>query len=240
MVDAEEVIRIVTGKYVEIKKSYQQRLLKRLKESRKFYDKNVGEINAKLEKVPTCIEDIQAAKDFVSKQIPSILEQMEERFKYDDQILQIFQDNTLASGPEFIEQKWRQKVSVNAIMANIRAKQKLWEKCKSQFSDELSQAKEEFKQTVTNVTIIVDNIHKQGDISNHEEQYRNVQFMEQKLQDMKLEAKKYNMQESILGVQTTNYVILNNLNQSFTNYQNVWRIVNYWRNKETKWMNDDL
>lgn len=42
--------------------------------------------------------------------------------------------------------------------------------------------------------------------------------MEQKLQDMKSEAKKYNLQESILGMQSTNYLVLNNLNQSFSNY----------------------
>lgn len=42
--------------------------------------------------------------------------------------------------------------------------------------------------------------------------------MEQKLQDMKMEAKKFNLQENILGVQSTNYSILNQLNQNFTNY----------------------
>lgn len=57
---------------------------------------------------------------------------------------------------------------------------------------------------------------------------------------MKQEAKKYNNQEGILGIAQTNYVVLNTLNQNFTNYQNVWRIVNYWRNKESIWMNDDL
>lgn len=131
LVDSEEVVKIILGKYSEIKKSYQQRLVKKLKDSKKFYDKNVSDIKTRLEKVPNSIEEIQQIKEFTSKQILATFESFEEKYKFDDLIMDIFLENTLASSQEIIELKWRTKLKANQIKREIKEKEKLWEKCKN-------------------------------------------------------------------------------------------------------------
>ena len=81
--------------------------------------------------------------------------------------------------------------------------------------------------------------HLQSNSSNYEEQHKNVLFMEQKLIEMQNEARKFNQQEELLGIPTTDYTHIQTLTKTFSSYSNIWRVISVWKNNHTPWMTDN-
>ena len=235
-INCKEAIRILLGKYQEINKKLIEMLVRRLKENSNSIQKQLNELEKDIYKEPKDIEELAETQNFVENELPNILEKIKISNNEMGNIYDLLESQNYRLPKDQLGKRWALIKGPKMIMELVNSKEKSWERLLSKYEENLHQKKDDFKDSINNIEMIIKNFHMNNKITEHEEMKDNVINFWNKLTDMINKSKKYNHHETLFGFEKTNYSKLSELTKEFKPFLNVWKVVNTWMKNFPLWM----
>ena len=137
---------------------------------------------------------------------------------------------------EDMNKKWNIFAGPKEIMKIVKERKGGIEKEKVKFLEEMKVNRDDFKSTVDNLEKTIGNFDHYQAKSDHKIIAQEVKFVNESLLKQMDDSRKYNNQETLFGLESSNFDQIGKMQREFINYSNLWLTTDTWLSNKDFWM----
>ncbi len=238
LVDCSEMGMKLRSKHVELATEGKKTLREKARAITSGIIEAFDAMRNKIKKLPTTIEELTNLRNYISSDIPNLVEKQKIEIDKMMEAYDILDEYMEKLNREENQNKWaafRKPKELNELIEEQKAV--LLKKEETLFGSMQAQ-QAEFKEELVKIEEIVANMKNFTDINNYEEVARKAQTLREKLKECKEKEKGFNLRESLLNKPLTDYGQLRQIEKDFLPYDNLWTTTEKWFRSKHSWHND--
>jgi len=236
-VNCKEIRKLFVGKHSSIVEKEIKQIANRARDMNSELSLHFEEMESKIRKVPSTIEELTDIKDYMAA-LPIEIQKNKVEIQDCMGIYDMLEDYQYDFSMNDMDSKWELFSAPKKLMETIQLQTSTLDKQKEVFLKEMAHEQEEFEEMLDGIEETVGGFAQYDDMSKFEELYIDVQSVNARLNEYTEKTTKFNRREALMGKPMTDYSKLRKACKDFEPYSNLWTTARNWEHSHKSWLED--